>query len=557
MGVSPSTFQALMEHAGAPCETYPVFENWNDFRCYFHLKHARFHLDAWQLDAAYEELREVEKTNWNQNKLYYQEYLFLHGMLQFRSGNANHQELYQLFLDALQLSRPELQLDNFKNLLLSIVEIELLIYLARTVLYISRTDMCLHICTQLQEYLENSHITFLEKNKLLAEFSVVYTQYLIDTKDYSRAFTVADANRHQMVVERSNPSLLELSFLTGICQWFLGRREEAQKMFKSVFYSAHAIQSSYTVAVRKIVERIMGSTLPENFFVLPDIPCKAYPPAKVISADTLSEGTFNIYSPEVVTIGKLIRALRLEQGVSLKVLSQGLCSISKLSKIENETLQPEVILAEALLQRLGFSEREFTFWANTRDAKFYELKFQLMRSRYLPDVDSRKTLEKLKDFLTKQDKLYEQFYWYMVGQHTADKDQKRAYFKQALDITLPDFDFKNILSYRLSWMELTILNNIAYSYVNTDEVYIGLELFKKILEYFQTIDLDTILQAHTYPATIHFYIRALDCQHYFKEIIDETKHLKYYFLYYAFGAGGLYNFFSAKLWVSVKCMSER
>ena len=35
-GVSPSTFQALMARAGAPCEVFPVFENWNDCDCFFH-----------------------------------------------------------------------------------------------------------------------------------------------------------------------------------------------------------------------------------------------------------------------------------------------------------------------------------------------------------------------------------------------------------------------------------------------------------------------------------------------------------------------------------------
>ena len=36
-GVSPSTFQALMAHAGSACEAYPIFANRADFDCFYSL----------------------------------------------------------------------------------------------------------------------------------------------------------------------------------------------------------------------------------------------------------------------------------------------------------------------------------------------------------------------------------------------------------------------------------------------------------------------------------------------------------------------------------------
>lgn len=64
-GVSPSTFQALMAHAGAPCEIFPTFANRCDFDCFYALKHVRFYLDSWQLQPAYEELNKIEEMNWS------------------------------------------------------------------------------------------------------------------------------------------------------------------------------------------------------------------------------------------------------------------------------------------------------------------------------------------------------------------------------------------------------------------------------------------------------------------------------------------------------------
>lgn len=60
--VNPSTFQALMAHAGAPCEAFPIFANHTDFDCFYTLKKARFYLDCWHLNEAYEELTTIEKT---------------------------------------------------------------------------------------------------------------------------------------------------------------------------------------------------------------------------------------------------------------------------------------------------------------------------------------------------------------------------------------------------------------------------------------------------------------------------------------------------------------
>lgn len=74
-GVCPSTFQALMAHAGVATEAYPAFANRTDFDCFYTLKQARFYLDSWQLQLSYDKLQKVEALNWGSNKFYNQDYL--------------------------------------------------------------------------------------------------------------------------------------------------------------------------------------------------------------------------------------------------------------------------------------------------------------------------------------------------------------------------------------------------------------------------------------------------------------------------------------------------
>ena len=117
MGVRSSNFQALMERAGAPCEQYPVFASREDFDCFYALKPARFHLDAWQLGPAYEELQKAEDHNWADNRLYCQEWLLLHCRLQFRTYQCDHQLNYNTLLEALRITVPRTELSEMESLL--------------------------------------------------------------------------------------------------------------------------------------------------------------------------------------------------------------------------------------------------------------------------------------------------------------------------------------------------------------------------------------------------------------------------------------------------------
>ena len=97
-GVSPSLFQALMSRAGAPRNIFPVFPNRKDFDCFYTLKRARLYLDSWQLQEAYDELLKVKNADFSNNKFHYQEWLYLQGWLQSRSGSCEHQLIYEIFI---------------------------------------------------------------------------------------------------------------------------------------------------------------------------------------------------------------------------------------------------------------------------------------------------------------------------------------------------------------------------------------------------------------------------------------------------------------------------
>lgn len=518
-GVSPATFQALMEHAGAPCGRFPVFAGRNDFECFYALKHARFYLDAWQTDSAWQELHKLENKNWADNQLYYQEWMLLHCRLQFRSYCCSHQRIYDNLIDALHITRPHIDLSQIHKLLLSHNEIQLLTAISHEALYLEQYELCLRLCTQINDYLSDSKFTTMEKERMQAESAIVYAKYLISKEEFDAARETADTHRHKMAVNTDTAPLFELTFLTGLCCYYLGDLDSAALHIKAAFYSAHAIDSCYATVCRSYLTKETDFPLSEYMLSLPDIPLKNYPVKNIMPANQLSDGTYNMDTAETYTLGDLIHDLRLEQHVSQQMLCYGLCSSSKLSKIENGSLQPDIALAEALLQRLGVSERIFTFWGNEKEAKLYDLKFKQIYHQAVPKEAAKNYLNEMEQMLKKSGKLYRQNYLSFKALQYSSPQDRITEMLNALRLTLPEFDIHQIHQYRLSWEELSLLNNIAHEYRRTDESYLSSLYFLQILEYVRRTKPDILLQANFLPNTNYMYCHSLYTQKLYREVL--------------------------------------
>lgn len=331
-GVSPATFQTLMAHAGIFCEAYPTFSTRADFDCFYALKEVRFYLDSWQLTPACQLLDHIEMLNWADNKFYYQEWLLLHCKLQLRSGHANHAHTYELVRFALKITRSDIDNAAIHSLFLSSVEIELFIYLAQEALYLGDTATAHHVCQQISSYLSARSLSFLERDRLLAENAVVYTKYLLTVCDYKSALELSDFYRHQMILNLDDGLIHELTFLTALGYYYMGQQDRFLTLFKTAFFSAHSINSCYATICRNYVSNHLSATLVEDLNLFSDIPLISFPLKLPIDVSSMGDGTYDFFSHKVLTLGGLIRSLRKDQKLSQSALCRGLCSKSKLSK---------------------------------------------------------------------------------------------------------------------------------------------------------------------------------------------------------------------------------
>ena len=518
-GVSPSTFQALMAHAGAPCEAFPIFASRTDFDCFYTLKRVRFYLDSWQLQEAYDELDKIEQKNFAENKFYYQEWLLLHCKLQFRSGCGDHAEIYDTLLDTLHISRPEIDFSDFRSLLLSLNEIELLIAFAQEALYLDKLEVCLNICMQISSYLENSQITFFEKDRLLAENAIVYAKYLIAIHDYTAALKVVTIPLDKMTISSDDSTRHELTFLNGLTLYYCGNFTEALIRFKTAFYSAHSIGSCYATVCRNYLLTTLSLSLPENLLSFPDITLTSYGTKKVIDTSDFSDGTYDLFSAETLTIGGLIRELRLEKKIPQSALCQGLCSKSKLSKIENNTLQPNVILAETLLQRLGISDAVFIFYSNDNEALLHDLRLRLILTPKNECEFIQNLIEQMKSLLSSDDKLYLQYILFKEATIESDPSKKIQLLLDALSITQPDIDLNFLPNCCFSLCEFNILNNLGLAYAKSATPSKATLMFFQLLNHINHIDIDILEKKRVLPILIGMTVLHLYKQGNFSELL--------------------------------------
>lgn len=516
-GVSPSLFQALMSRAGAPRNIFPVFPNRKDFDCFYTLKRARLYLESWQLQEAYDELLKVKNADFSNNKFHYQEWLYLQGWLQSRSGSCEHQLKYEIFISALNITKPNIDFSDLSNELFSDIELELLIEISNELLYLSQSDLSYIICSQLESYINNAELSFIERDRLLSRNAIARTKYLLYTHDYNKALETINEYRHLMVVNSENTSLLELNFWTAMSYYYCGNIEKAHQMFNDTFYSARAIESCYATTCLKFVSENTSIVIDDYIKSLPPINCKTFKYEKITDSLSLSDGTYDLFSPDVLTLGRLIYVLRKEQNISQAVLCQGLCSKSKLSKIENDQLQPDIFLSEALLQRLGVSERVFSFWGNSNYKILYELKSKILNSKLTSLKEQFALLKQFKELLSENNNILLQFYYALSYDFLDESERRIATLQNALNLTLPDFDILNINNYRLSLIELGIIGNIAYEYREISPSKSNL-YFSKLLEYRNLSSVNIMFQSLVYPIFIYKYAHSLYHQKYYLQL---------------------------------------
>ena len=526
-GVSPSTFQALMQKTGTYTETYPLFKNCKDFDAYMLLKNARLYADKYCFSLAYEELMKLKLCSYCCNRLYYQESLFLLARVKYISGDSDFNNLLSILNKAINLSLPDFNVFNFGRDYLSSVEYEILILIANIFIDAQKIDSASTLSQSLNQCISNNIIDdkYTAYLKMLCLFTDARLLFIAKRHEKAKEqLTLATSLSEKYYIETYRLEIKLLSHINNFCL----DSTSLNKDFLYLLSLASHLDCGYVNKLKHVSKKLgipveYRDVRDSNIISFHDFPF-------TISEDTLNDGNCDLLDNDTLTIGVLISKLRKEQRLSLNSLSEGLCSVSKLSKIEHDTQYPGIYLTEALLNRLGYSERDFTFYGNLSESEYYKSKSFLLSKYRLGQIESQECKNKLEKGLKSNNPAIKQLCLLLKNNTDCFSADECEALIEAIKITIPDINLNNFSEKRFSWTELSILNSICVKMIKLKKFDIAEKINSALLAYSRNYFITPGYKSISLFPSYRLRFRYLYNMKLYKQIIYELNELNDEFL---------------------------
>ncbi len=220
-------------------------------------------------------------------------------------------------------------------------------------------------------------------------------------------------------------------------------------------------------------------------------------------------------------IGTYIRKGREDLGISQEELCQGLCSVSSLSRIENNQQNPSRNLTQQLLGRLGLpSDRFIALWgqkdiaagALMREVRTDILQYSRLLNRKQPQMREKlgRKLKELTEFVDADDQIVQQYllaHQALIGGEDGpySSEEKLAMQLEAIRLTCPKFDPEDFQRGHYSIDESRLINQIANTYSEMKQRKRAIDMYRQLLKYIEKNDRELSGYAGHFCLVAHNY----------------------------------------------------
>ena len=201
-------------------------------------------------------------------------------------------------------------------------------------------------------------------------------------------------------------------------------------------------------------------------------------------------------------IGKIIKRRRLALGLSQEELSDGICAVTTLSRIENGERMPTQNHLEMLLQRLGYSEMMFHSYVDEEEFYAHELKFKI-RQAYIENnkADGNILLDEFKALVKNPSNIDKQFILLLeilLNQSNEHGEEYLAKFEDILRLTHPRYKRGNVPQV-LTYEEIVLLNNISIEVALLNQQNEAIDILYGIVKFYDMHTVNTEETLRTAP----------------------------------------------------------
>jgi Helix-turn-helix. len=177
---------------------------------------------------------------------------------------------------------------------------------------------------------------------------------------------------------------------------------------------------------------------------------------------------------EIYLIGKTIREFRLRKGFSQEKVSDGICAVSTLSRIECGLHIPNRKLAEALFSKMGMTPPLHTVLMKESDIIRWNLEYEINNSIANRNYEIKNLLRQYRQCRQGMDIFEKQFHIFFCtvydSTHGTPPEKTLPFYLKALNYTIPSFTpdtgTECLSPLLLTKIERMIINNIAITLYN-------------------------------------------------------------------------------------------
>lgn len=184
--------------------------------------------------------------------------------------------------------------------------------------------------------------------------------------------------------------------------------------------------------------------------------------------------------------GRVIKALRKQQGLTQEQLSEGIMDASNFSRVETGKFVPSKIHLNIIMERLGYSADTFVSnFLNTDEVRWLEHKDQAITAIVDCDISKAKEhISVMENNPIAKTVIGKQFLEYTELCIQREEECHAVSRKQtiigALKITVPKFAEERISEYFLSRTEIFLVNQLSLHYLNNGDKSRGIITLKNL-----------------------------------------------------------------------------
>ena len=205
--------------------------------------------------------------------------------------------------------------------------------------------------------------------------------------------------------------------------------------------------------------------------------------------------------------GEFIANLRKEKQISQEQLCEGICDLSMLSRFERGEREPDKLLQNRFLTRLGVVPENYENFLYYKDFCCWESRQGILHNILEENMEeAKRLLEEYKEAYDMDNPLEQQFYLAMLAQimryEGCEKEELAMVFQHALELTVADIDIKGYGDRVLSLEEINLL--LEHIYCNDS----ALKQYEEILKYIERMERTVLAMAKVYPKAVYYYYTA-------------------------------------------------